>query len=251
MTKVTKKDEQQLTVNGEKISYVAIVNTLRRQGQLANVLKEVILEKALSGIEIPIEEEDMLLAKYKENNKLHNEEQYKLYLTKCLLNESLLRQMIVRSKKIVRFEEERWGTRVNSLYLANKEQFDLITYHQLSSTNQDVMQEVYFRLKDKEESWERMSKQFSKGKEDFKSETGPVEAINIDKNIMKEMRYKGIGKVCRPIKAGQNYAVIELINIQPRKFNDELKFEILRNEFENWLTEEYNQSIKSVSFPGQ
>ena len=45
-------------------------------------------------------------------------------------------------------------------YLKHKEQFDLVTYWRLESSNQDLMQEIYFRLKDKEESWDSLARQF-------------------------------------------------------------------------------------------
>ena len=82
------------------------------------------------------------------------------FLTNNFLDEALFRQILSRPSKILEFRDERWGTRINSIYLKHKNRYDLVTYKCLQHNNYDVMQEAFFRLKDHEESWERMFNQF-------------------------------------------------------------------------------------------
>ena len=75
-------------------------------------------------------------------------------ITKRHIDESLLIKILSRPLQVVQYREERWGPFAQSLYLQHKERFDMVTYQRLESSNADVMQEIYFRLKDGEESWD-------------------------------------------------------------------------------------------------
>ena len=55
-----------------------------------------------------------------------------------------------------KIQEEKWGPQVNSLYLQNKDEFDYVVYHELKSAKTNTLQEIYFRIKDKETTWETL-----------------------------------------------------------------------------------------------
>ena len=87
----------------------------------------------------------------------------------------------MKKLKIEKFKEERWGNRFNSLYLKNKDKFDQYTYKFLGLENGNAMKEVYFRLKDGEETWETMAEQFKKGRQ---------ESIDIIRGQLKQDTWK-------------------------------------------------------------
>ena len=58
--------------------------------------------------------------------------EYLAFLESRTLNDKLMREIVSRPKKVILYREERWGPRVNSLYLKNKTQYDKITYRMLN-----------------------------------------------------------------------------------------------------------------------
>ena len=115
---------------------------------------------------------------------------FKNHLNRLYIDEKIFKEMITRPSKVVRYRNERWGDHVKSLYLKNKEAYDRITYKRVQSNNMNLMQEVYFRLKDKEETWESILSQFpaSQGKNGILKD---VPAENIEEKLLLQMKNAG------------------------------------------------------------
>jgi hypothetical protein len=239
-----------MLLDDQPIDATAIVGVLRRQGQIAGLIRELILDQALTNIVIPAEEAAKLLASFRSEQKLESDEAFLGFLQARQLDEELLRQMVTRPHKVVRYREERWGPRANSLYLKHKERYDLVTYRRLQCGNADVMQEVFFRLKDREESWESLAQQFSRGDAAATGRVGPVPVSGVEGPILTALRQQGVGRVCRPVSLGDQVVVAELEAFQPSEFNEELRTRILREEFDSWLQEECSKMLNKVSYPG-
>ena len=163
-----------VVADGEAISGSDLVNLLRRGGQINALLREWMLEHVLRDVELEPGTEDQLIAELRQNQGLTSDEAFANFLHDRQLTESLLRQSLSRPHKVVRYREERWGPRANSLYLQNKDNYDQISYRKLHSGDADVMQEVYFRLKDGEETWESLARQFQPSNPSANALQGPI-----------------------------------------------------------------------------
>jgi hypothetical protein len=157
--------------------------------------------------------------------------------------------MVTRPERVVRYREERWGPRANSLYLKHKERYDLVVYRRLQCGNADVMQEVFFRLKDREESWEVLAQQFAGGDPSADGRVGPVPVSSVEEPVLRVLRQQGPGRVSRPISIDDQVVVVELEAFVPSEFNEELRSRILREEFEGWWHEECSRILSKVRFP--
>lgn len=238
-----------LLLDDQSIEASTLLGVLRRQGQITNLIRDLVLDRALADIAISAEEESELLISFRKEQKLESEEAFLGFIQARQLDEHLLRQMVTRPHKVVRYREERWGPRANSLYLQHKERYDQVIYRRLQCGNADVMQEVYFRLKDREESWDSLAQQFNPGKATANGRIGPVPVGTLEEPVLTTLRQQGPGRVCRPINLGKQVAVVELETFQPSEFNDELRTRILQQEFENWLQEECSKMLSKVTYP--
>jgi hypothetical protein len=238
-----------LLLDDQPINGTMLVGLLRRQGQITSLIQELVLDRALADVTISAAEEAELLNTFRSEKQLESEEAFLGFLQARHLDEPLLRQMVTRPHRVVRYREERWGPRANSLYLQHKERYDQVIYRRLQCGNADVMQEVFFRLKDREESWESLAQQFKPGSASATSRVGPVPVGTVEEPVLNALRQQGPGRVCRPINLGQQVAVVELEAFQPSEFNDELRTRILREEFERWLQEECSKMLSKVTYP--
>ena len=188
-----------LWLDDQPISGKSVMDVLRRTGQISSLVQALVLDQTLSEVSLEPGQEDSLLKEFREEQKLENEESFQTFLNNKHLTEQLLLSTLTRPHKIVRYREERWGPRSNSLYLKHKDRYDLVTYRRLQANNADVMQEVFFRLKDREESWETMAQQFPGAKTNADARVGPIPVKELEPPILEALRKSSPGKVLRPI----------------------------------------------------
>ena len=225
-----------------------LLNTLRRQGHMASLVQELVLEKELETINLEPEEERRLLKEFRSVKNLENSDSYLDFLNRSQLNEALLLQSLSRPYKVVRYREERWGHCTNTLYLKNKERYDRIVYRCLQAIDADVMQEVFFRLKDQEDSWENLACQFPGAKPNANARQGPVLAADIEPKLLQALRYAGPGRVIKPLSLGTKIVVAELESLEASHLDNGLRTRILQEEFDGWLRRECARMLRKLRY---
>ena len=225
-----------------------IIEVLRSTGQIPVMVRELFLENVLKEIELEPELEDKLVADFRKQRDLQTEEAYVEFLDSAHLNERLLKKMLTRPERIIKYREERWGPRAQSLYLKHKERYDKITYQRLQCKEPGVMQEVFFRIQDGEETWDSLSKQFYPQEPNASARIESVPVNTIENILLEELRKAGEGKIIKPLIIGDQVVVAELEAFEPSKFDDNLRQIILRDQFEGWLSDSCTKMLKKTSF---
>ena len=237
-----------LWLDDKPISGTLVLDALRSKGQVASLINELILNETLSHTKLDSDLEKDLLENFRIEKKLESEENFQDFLCKNQLTELILLNSLTRPHKVVRYREERWGPRANSLYLKHKDRYDIVTYRRLQSGNADVMQEVFFRLKDREDSWETMARQFPGAKPDSDARVGPIAVTQLEPAILEAIRRSTPGAVLRPIHVQDQVIVVQLEKFEASTFNDELRTRILREEFEEWLRDECSKMMSKLRY---
>ncbi|MEC7738925.1 MAG: hypothetical protein VYE46_08645 [Cyanobacteriota bacterium] len=243
----TSPSDVALWLNDEPVTAMSLLKAIRKSVKLDLVVRELILEKTLSNIQLSPDKQLELMSEYRKNQNLEEDEGFADFLNKKNLNMKLLQEIIERPVKVVKYREERWGPRAESIYLKNKESFEFFTYRRLQAVNASVMQEVYFRIKDEEESWTDLAKQFPGT--DFDARQNLIPVSNIEPPLVDALRRAGIGKVIRPMRfSGGLVVVAELEAIKTSSFNEETRNQILIQEFENWISDEVKKLTAKLKF---
>ena len=237
-----------IKMDGVIISAEEIIKYMRKNKQLSALIQDLIMKKELVDIELSPDEEDTLIKEYCINSGILDETELEKFLKINLIDKEIIREMVTLPTRVIRYREERWGHAVNSLYLKKKEKFDKVTYRRIESINPDIMQEVYFRLKDNEETWETMTQQFSPNDPNANSIKGPVSVSTIENEVHEALRNAGKNKLTRPITIGKNTIVAQLINFEASELNEQLRQEILREEFDDWLKTETQKKLNTILF---
>ena len=226
-----------------------IVDLVRRQGSIPRLIQEWVIDNALKDVVIDKEIEDELVDEYRKANDLTTQEAFIDHLQMRHISERLLRKMVIRPHQVVRYREERWGPFAQSLYLQHKEKFDLVSYYRLGSSNPDVMQEIYFRLKDGEESWDGLARQFPGATADTTALQGPTPVAEIEATIVEALRQSEKGRIIRPLQVGSEMVVVALEEFQPSSFGEEVRTALLRQAFDEWIAQECGRMLNKVRFP--
>ncbi|ABM76885.1 peptidylprolyl isomerase [Prochlorococcus marinus] len=232
-----------------------VVDIIRRQGMTKLFIRKIILDMALKEMIISPEEESQLLEDFRTKEQLEADDYYIDFLSKKQIDDKMLRYDLTMPKRMVMYREERWGPQASAIYLKHKDRFDLVVYQRLKldSSEQfncaDIMREVYFRLKEHEESWESLAKQLNPSQSEPSALSGPVPVSEVEPEVLQALRKAGPGKVCRPIRILNSMIIVQLEYFESATFDNELRNRILQMEFENWLEEESTKMLKNVSFP--
>lgn len=226
-----------------------MVSLIRQQGALPRMVQEWVLERTLAETHLDAALKTQLLEDYRSTNSLTSDEAYRAHLQARHIDEPLLISMLSRPHKIVLYREERWGPFAQSLYLQHKERYDTVTYNRLQAADADVMQEIYFRLKDGEESWDGLARQFPGAGPEATARRGPVPVADVEAAVLETLRQSEPGQVARPLQLGDQVIVVGLDHFQASSFNDELRTLLLRHAFEEWLSEECSRMQYKITFP--
>ena len=238
--------EPALWLDDQPVTTAEVMAVLRKEGKLPEMVQFLVLERTLREVELTPEKESELEQTFRKQQNLESEENFKVYLEKMHITKTLLLEKLSRPERVVKYREERWGPMANSLYLKNKEKYDLINYRRLQSSNPDVMQEVFFRLKDKEESWETIAQQFPEAPKDADARQTAIPASQIEAPLLAALRRAGPGVVLRPLQIDATTVVVtELESIETNSF-DELQNLIIREEFESWMQSECNRMLNKL-----
>lgn len=238
-----------LHLDGEPITTHAFLNLARKQGSIPKLVQEWVLDRTLAETPLPESQQALLLQEFRQEQGLESDEAFQSFLINRHIDQGLLLQMICRPHQVVAYREERWGPAANSLYLQKKDQFDLVRYRRLQSSNSDVMQEIYFRLKDQEESWESLARQFPGAPADATALIGPIPVAEVEQPILELLRKLEPGKVARPVQLNDQMVVVALEEFTPSALNQAIRDTLLRQAFEEWLQAECNRILNKISFP--
>ena len=242
--------EAALWLDDQPVSTTEVIEVLRRERKLPELVKNLVLERTLSQVSLTPEREAELVKEFRQQRNLESDEAFADFLQMNYITELLLKQTLSRPLRIVQYREERWGPRANSLYLKHKDRYDRINYRRLQSSNADVMQEVFFRLKDQEDSWETMARQFPGAPANADARQKEIPASQIEEPLLAALRKAGPGVVIRPLHVNDNTVVVaQLESIEASRFDDQLRALILRQEFEGWLQAECSRMFSKLQVP--
>lgn len=240
--------EAALWLDDQPVSTAEVMAVLCKERMLPELIKHLVLDRTLRQVMLSEGREDELVHDFRQHQKLENDEGFSDFLQKNYLTVSLLKENLSRPERVVQFRKERWGPRANSLYLRHKDRYDQITYRRLQSANADVMQEVFFRLKDKEDNWETMARQFPGANADARQISIP--SAKVEEHLLAALRKAGPNVVIRPLRLNADTVVVaELESIEPSRFDDKLRNLILRQEFESWVQEECSRMLNKLQLP--
>lgn len=237
-----------LWLDGQPVSTEALLDLVRKQGSLPKLVQEWVLDRTLGDTKLPECEQVSLLQDFRKEQSLESEEAFHDFLINRHIDQTLLLQMLSRPHQVVLYREERWGPAVGSLYLQNKDQFDQVRYRRLQSDNNDVMQEIYFRLKDQEESWESLARQFPGAPPDATAMIGPVPVAEVEPQILELLRQLEPGRVGRPLQIDGQVVVVALEEFTPSALNQTIRDTLLRQAFEAWLQTECTRILNKINF---
>ena len=198
----------------------AALALLRRNGMLRNLISAEVKEALLDPEPLSAEVLQTAVANYRKRNNLISSEQLQTHLRRQHWSQADLHWQAGLAERIRRTSMKRHQSKAELHYLTRKEQFDQVTFSQLTVPNQFLAQELFLRLNEKEATFAELAAQLRKGGTDKgQGRFGPMAIANVPPAIAKPLRSCSPGTLLEPLQVQNNWLIVRLEQFKPTQFD--------------------------------
>ena len=199
-------------------------------------MEEVIKSVECSSQEIEVAYQQMLKA-IKNNRESE---------TSSLLQDAASRKqtmkLVQRRLKIDKFKQANWSSEVAPYFIKCKKKLDKFVYSRIAHQDEGVATEIYFRLKEGEQTFIELAREYSQAKEANLYEIyNPVKVCHLESSLGLLLTNKKVGDILPPILCHGIYLVIRLEQIIPATLDEAMHQKLLDELFEKWLQQQCNE----------
>jgi len=175
-------------------------------------------------------------------NQISSEPQLAAWLEQRQISRQQMGQLIERSLRIEKYKQATWGNKLETYFLSRKAELDRVIYSLLRVKDGNVAQELYFRLKEEEQTFAELATKYSQGVEaQTQGITGPVEIGSIAPALSQVLITSQVGQICTPRQIGEWLVIVRLEKLIPAQMDKAMTQRLLNEMFNTWLQSEVNQ----------
>ena len=237
-----------LKIGDRAITAEEIIPLLANYQLLKPLVREIIIDEAIAPIDCTPEELDQARQQFLEQNQLTTEEAKQAWAAKQNLTLEQVDALGIRGLKIEKFKQATWGHKLESYFLNRKSQLDRVIYSLIRTQDPGIVQELYFRILEGEQTFADLAREYSQGPE---AETGgligPVELSTPHPAISQMLRLSQPGQLCPPTRLGEWFLIVRLEKFFPAQLDNPMRQRLLNECFSTWLSEQLNQQLAHLS----
>jgi parvulin-like peptidyl-prolyl isomerase len=224
-----------LDIGDGQISGDLVVEKLAEYQLLSQQIEEIILDRLLTQTEIDLNIQiDYNSAEFEE---IYTPNQQS---SSCRgMNSAQLTAISERELKLQKFKELRWGEQVAAYFQAQQSQLDRVTISTLEVDDYYLAGELFFRIKDGEQSFAEIALEYSQ--DVYRQTGGTIGAVffrELSPKIGRVVRKLELGELSVPLSMGGKYRLIRLDRLEPAQLNPQLYKFLLDELFTNWFKAE-------------
>jgi parvulin-like peptidyl-prolyl isomerase len=220
---------------------------LAQYQMLPQLAREILVDRTISSIDCTEEEINIARQQFYQQNHIDTEEKVEAFLKQKGLSREQLEATIARSVKLDKFKQDNWGDRVDSHFIQRKPQLDQVLYSLIRNQNTGIIQELYFRLQEKEASFSDLAKEYSQGAE---TQTGgligPVELSSPHPKIAQILSVSQPGQIWPPIRVGEWFVIVRLEKFITAQLDAAMRQRMLDEMFQSWLREQMQKNVSYI-----
>jgi parvulin-like peptidyl-prolyl isomerase len=235
---------QGLEINGGKFRPETIVAKVVSSGMMPQLVKEMTLDRSTAEISLTPEEQKLAYQQAFQQLNIDSDDKLKAWLKQQGMTLADLEKRAERSLKLAKFKQTTWGAKVNSAFLERKQQLDRVIYSLICTKDFCVAQELYFRVKEGEQSFDELAREYSQGPE---AQTGgligPIEIGSVHPNLAKMLISCDVGQVQTPTVIGDWIVLVRLEKVMPVSLDEAMQQRLIDEAFTKWLDESVVQQM--------
>ncbi len=209
---------------------------MRLDRTLPEVLHHLILDQALATVDYSKAERDRFC------HQLYQEKPYQTWLQQQGVTPEQFEIWLDRELRIRKFQRLRWSKTVNSYFLQRKYQLDQVICSLIYLREQDIAQELYFRIVEGEQSFTEVANLYSEAAQaPTDGIVGPIELGQLPERLAR-MFYGGRpGQLWPPTRIGEWMIIARLEAILPVRLDETMRQNLFNELLENWIAIQIKQ----------
>jgi parvulin-like peptidyl-prolyl isomerase len=239
---------QALKINGDVIQAENLVEKIISYGMMPQLMREMTIDRITADISLTPEEKNTAYQKTLEQIGIDSDEKLQAFLKHQCTTLADLERRAERSLKLAKSKVATWSARVNSAFLERKQNLDRVIYSLICTKDFPIAQELYFRIKEGEQSFDELAREYSQGPE---AQTGgligPVEIGSVHPNLGKMLIASDIGQIQTPTVIGDWIVLVRLEKLLPVTLDESMKQRLIDESFAKWLEESVAQQMSTLT----
>jgi parvulin-like peptidyl-prolyl isomerase len=236
-----------LRIGDRTITAEEIIPLLAGYQLLTPLLRELIIDQEIAGIDCTPEELDQARKHFFEQNQITSEDAKQAWMAQRKMTAEQLEALASRGLKVEKFKQATWGHKLESYFLGRKAQLDRVIYSLIRSQDPGIIQELFFRIQEGEQSFAELAREYSQGPE---AETGgligPVELSTPHPAVAQMLRLSKPGQLSPPTRLGEWFVIVRLEKFMPAQLDAPMRQRLLNECFATWLSEQLNQQLAAL-----
>ncbi len=238
---------EEIQINNRTITASELIPLLASYQMLPQLLRELIIDEVIASIDCTPEEIAEAKKQFYAKHQFTKEADVQEWMDYQGLAMHQLEAIATRQVKIEKFKQATWGNKLESYFFQSKGRLDKVIYSLLRSQDIGIIQELYFRIQAKEQSFEELARQYSLGPEaQTGGLVGPVEFSSIHPQMMKMLSSSQPGQLFPPTQIGDWLVIVRLEKFIPAQLDEVMRSRLLNELFETWLKQQLQRQKSLV-----
>ncbi|MEC8688445.1 MAG: peptidylprolyl isomerase [Cyanobacteriota bacterium] len=226
----------------------ADVEQLKHHGLLRQLVSAQVTEELLDAEELEPEAMKRAMQGYRKRNNLATAEQLQQHCRRFGYSQEDLQWQAGLQERIRRTGARRFEAKAELHYLTRKEQFDQVTYSQLSAPNQFLAQELFLRINEGEATFGELAAQLRKGgNEKGQGRFGPTPLAKVPAALAKPLRSCSTGTLLEPIQVQSSWLIVRLEQFQPTQFDAAMQQRMCTELFQQEVARIVDERIAALT----
>jgi hypothetical protein len=227
-----------LNVSQQNLGAEDVVNLLTSPQVLPHLLRELTIERAIAEIDYSDAELTQCCEALAKKPQYFN------------VAPEQIRRIAPRQLKLQKFKLAAWGNLVEADFLNQQERYDQVLFSLIQTDNLEIIQELYFRLREGEADFAELATRYSQGPEARTNGlVGPLELHNLHQKLAQMLRISQPGQVSPPFRVDQWVVIVRLERYIPAQFDQALRQRLLDERFETWMRQAIAQQADVIQIP--
>ncbi|MDM9381985.1 glycosyltransferase [Chlorogloeopsis sp. ULAP01] len=229
-------------LQSRKVKNEEILPLLARYQLLPKLQQELVIDEAIASISCTNEEQVKCCQQLCQQHQLTSEAERQAWLQQQNMTETQFLNLATRNLRIEKFKQLTWGSKLESHFRQLKSKLDQVVYSLIRHRDAAVVQELYFRLLEGEQTFAELARQYSQGSE---TETGglmgPVALSMPHPHLARILAISQPGQISPPTHIGDWWVIVRLEKFLPAQLDEPMRQRLLNELFSSWLKEQLQQ----------
>ncbi|HEY9621000.1 MAG TPA: peptidylprolyl isomerase [Crinalium sp.] len=228
-----------VSIRPEVFNTEDILPLLTRYQMLPQLHREQMIDRAIAPFACTESDIEMACEQFFQQRQLMSAQERQTWLAQRGMTVEDVEAIASRLLRIEMFKQATWGHKVESYFLKRKSDLDEVVYSLIRTTDANLIQELFFRIQDGEQSFSDLARRYSQGLEAYTGGIhGPIELGLIEPNLAQLLRTSRPGQLHFPIRIETCFVMVRLEALIPQRLDQAMRQRLLQELFEQWLQDQ-------------